>query len=98
MIDDMYYFSIGMQWYYWVFNVLTFFVYAWDKRRAVFKHRRIPEFVLLLLAILGGALGAFCSMILFNHKLRKPKFYITVPILLLFQLISYGLLCWFDIL
>lgn len=98
MSNDMYYASIGFQWIYWLINVLAFFIYAWDKRRAIFHQRRIPEVVLLLLAFIGGSLGSLCAMLLFKHKTKNPKFYITIPILLVIQLIVYGYLCWAEIL
>lgn len=84
-------------WLYWMVNTLTFFLYAWDKRRAIFNKRRIPEAVLLTTAAVGGALGAFCAMLLFRHKIRKASFYITVPILLLLQLGVYAYLWYYYI-
>lgn len=71
-------------------NALALLLMLADKLRAK-KHRwRIPESVLLgatalggsLGALLGGSLGALLGMYLFHHKTRKPKFYITVPLLL----------------
>lgn len=97
MTED-FYFSTGFQWIFWLVNVLTFCIYAWDKRKAMYKQRRIPEVVLLLLAFLGGALGAICAMLLFRHKVKNPKFYITIPILLVLQLAGYGVMCWTGIL
>ena len=98
MIEAFYTFSFGVQWLYWLMNVMTFCVYVWDKRKALLVQKRIPEVVLLLLAFVGGALGALCAMLMFRHKVRKPKFYVTVPILLLIQLVCYGILCWSGIL
>lgn len=94
MSNDSYLISVGFQWIFWLWNVLTFFIYAWDKRRAIYHGKRIPEIVLLLLAFLGGSVGALSAMLLFRHKTRNPKFYITVPILLILQLLAYGYLCW----
>lgn len=94
IMNDEYYFSIGAQWIFWLVNVLTFCVYAWDKRRALLSQRRIPEAILIIIAFLGGALGALCGMLLFRHKIRKPLFYITVPILTFLQLAVFGFLCW----
>ena len=63
-------------------NALAFLLMLADKQRAK-KHRwRIPEAVLLGAAALGGSVGALFGMWLFHHKTRKPKFYITVPLLL----------------
>lgn len=67
-------------------NALALLLMLSDKLRAK-KHRwRIPESVLLASAALGGSLGALAGMWLFHHKTRKPKFYITVPLLLALHL------------
>lgn len=98
LFSDLNNFSIWFQWYFWLVNVFTFALYAWDKRQAYYQGRRVPEFVLLIFAFLGGALGALCSMWLFIHKTHKPLFYITVPIFLVLQLVAYAILCWHWIL
>ena len=45
-------------------NFITFFVYRLDKRRAVRRQWRIPERTLLLLALIGGSIGAFAGMLI----------------------------------
>ena len=70
-------------------NALALLLMLSDKLRAK-KHRwRIPESVLLASAALGGSLGALAGMWLFHHKTRKPKFYITVPLLLALHLVLF---------
>lgn len=66
-------------------NVLTFCVYAIDKRHAKTNNYRIPEQTLLLLAALGGALGAYLSMNIFRHKTQHKKFTYAVPVMLILQ-------------
>ena len=66
--------------YLFVINVATFFLYAYDKHKAHYGKRRIPEAWLLGLAIAGGAYGAGCGMLLFRHKTLHRSFLITVPI------------------
>lgn len=68
--------------YLFAINVLAFFLYASDKHRACYDKRRIPEALLLGLAILGGAYGAGCGMLLFRHKTLHRSFLITIPICL----------------
>ena len=63
-----------------ILNVLAFGLYAWDKHKATYGKRRIPESVLLGFAVLGGAYGALCGMWLFRHKTLHDAFRITVPI------------------
>lgn len=66
--------------YLFVINVLTFDLYAVDKRRAVYDKWRISEMLLLLLAVIGGAYGAGAGMLLFRHKVHRMPFQIIVPV------------------
>lgn len=66
-------------------NLVTFAVYGIDKVKAEEGKWRIPEATLIALAAAGGALGAFLGMQIFRHKTRKPKFYITVPALMVLE-------------
>ncbi len=81
------YFSIA----YAAVALLVLIVYGIDKAKAVRGAWRIPENVLLLLAVLSPA-GALLGMLIFRHKIRKPKFFVTVPLLLLLEA---GLFWWF---
>lgn len=68
-------------------NVLTFFAYGDDKRRAKTEGaRRTPEKTLLGLAVIGGSLGALLGMQVFRHKTRHWYFKYGVPAILLAQL------------
>ncbi len=69
-------------------NAVTFGVYAWDKRKAVAEHRRVPEAVLLGLALLGGSLGAGVAMKLLRHKTRKPSFLVPFFIIMGLQVVA----------
>ena len=68
-------------------NIITFFVYGLDKLKAVNHWWRIPEWVLLGLAVAGGSVGAYLGMIIFRHKTLKPLFRFGVPVILLVQVI-----------
>ena len=68
-------------WYLSVINFTTWAAYGLDKGRAKSGKWRIPERTLLLLALIGGSLGALAGMIMFRHKTRKPKFFISVPVM-----------------
>ena len=69
-----------------ILTLITFVTYARDKRRSRKHLWRTSESTLLLLAFIGGAIGAFLGMVLCRHKIRKAKFYITVPTLALLQI------------
>ena len=75
-------------------NLLAFAAFGWDKRLAQRGGRRIPEFRLLLLAALGGAVGAWAGMAHFHHKTRKPLFRILVPLLLALHLALAAAVLW----
>lgn len=68
-------------------NVVTFFIYGLDKSKAKAGRWRIPEANLIVLAVIGGSVGALAGMRFFHHKTRKPKFYIGIPAILLIQII-----------
>ena len=55
-----------------------------DKILAMRHKWRISERHLIVVAVIGGAVGIFIGMKLFRHKTKKPKFYITVPLFCLF--------------
>lgn len=72
-------------------NVLTFLLYGLDKWLAKTHRRRIPEVRLLLLAVVGGSIGAWVGMKVWHHKTLHRKFRYGVPLILLLQL---ALLLW----
>ncbi len=77
---------------YWLIlvNLAAFILYGMDKSYAKKGARRIPEKTLLLWAFLGGSIGAFLGMKVFHHKTLKPKFAVTVPLLMVLELVICG--------
>ncbi|EEO3351632.1 DUF1294 domain-containing protein [Listeria monocytogenes] len=61
-------------------TLISFLLFAIDKRKAIKHAHRIPESALLLSAFLGGSFGSWMSMQMFHHKTQKPKFRILVPL------------------
>ena len=55
-------------------NVLTFVLFAHDKRSAIRNDWRVPEAHLLGLAVLGGSPAALLARQMFRHKTRKQPF------------------------
>ena len=72
-----------MIYYLLAINLITFIIYGIDKYKSIKHKYRISENTLIILALLGGALGAFLGMIIFHHKTKKKKFIILIPIILL---------------
>ncbi len=68
-------------------NIFTFAVYALDKYKAVHHAWRIPERTLILLAAIGGSVGALAAMYMVRHKTKHNKFRIGVPAILIIQFI-----------
>jgi len=73
--------------YFFLFNLLGFFMMRNDKRRAKKQAWRIPEVNFFMVALLGGSLGLTIGMYIFHHKTRHWYFRYGLPLILLFQLI-----------
>ena len=78
---------------YLFLNVVSFALYALDKRRARRGKWRISERTLLFAAFFFGGVGALCGMLCFRHKTKKWKFRLAVPFFALLQIA--GLFCLF---
>ena len=70
-----------------VINLIAFLAMYIDKRKAKYGKWRIPEQTLLVLAIIGGSIGAISGMYIFHHKTQKPRFYIGFPIIIILQIL-----------
>ena len=81
---------LGTKWgFLWlwllIINVAAFLAYGLDKLLAKLKARhekvpRLPERNLLLLAIVGGGIGAWLGMEVFRHKPQHRSFRVIVPL------------------
>lgn len=67
-------------------NIVTFILFAIDKKRAKKNQWRIPESQLLFFSLLGGSIGGIIAMNIVKHKTKKPKFTIGMPLLLLINI------------
>ena len=65
---------------------VTFIVYGIDKYKAKKAKWRISEATLLLLAVLGGSIGAWMGMKVLHHKTMHKKFKYGIPAILLIQI------------
>lgn len=74
-----------------VINIATFIVYGVDKSKARKNEWRISEKVLILLAVVGGSVGALLGMYAFHHKTQHFKFSIGVPLILVLQVVLAAL-------
>ena len=85
-----------LAYYLLAINVVTFIVYGIDKYKAKKAKWRISEATLLLLAVLGGSIGAWMGMKVWHHKTMHKKFKYGIPAILLIQiaLMTYLLMLW----
>ena len=70
---------------YILINLIVIFLYGIDKWKAIHHKWRIPEAHLILAGVFG-IFGAVLGMLLFRHKIRKPKFYIGLPAIFILEL------------
>lgn len=68
-------------------NALAFLLMLADKRKAQKNRWRIPEFILMLMAALGGSVGILLGMNLIRHKTQHRKFTVGVPAILALQIV-----------
>ena len=69
-----------------IINVVSFFIYGFDKWKAKKSKMRIRETTLLGLAVLGGSIGAWLGMKVWHHKTLHKKFRFGVPAIIIIQL------------
>ena len=82
----------ALLYYLIVINVVTFLVYGIDKRKAKKGSWRISEATLLILAAIGGSIGALLGMKIWHHKTMHKKFKYGLPLILIIQIILIGYL------
>lgn len=75
-----------------VVNLLTYALYAQDKRAAKEGGWRVPEGTLLLLALLGGSPAALMASKRLRHKTKKVSFRLRMTLILLLQV--FALIGW----
>lgn len=66
-------------------NIATFFLYGIDKYKAKKGRWRISEATLLLMAVVGGSIGAWAGMRLWHHKTMHKKFKYGIPVIIILQ-------------
>ena len=69
-----------------VLNIVTFLIYGIDKWKAKQGSWRISEATLLILAVIGGSIGALLGMKIWHHKTMHKKFKYGLPLILLAQI------------
>jgi len=73
-----------------IINIVTFLVYGIDKWKARKAMWRVREASLLMLAVLGGSIGAWLGMKVWHHKTQHKKFRYGIPAIIIIQLVIIG--------
>ena len=68
--------SVAMQ-------LIAYFIYGFDKRRAETNGQRVPENILHAVELLGGWPGAFLAQRRFRHKISKTSYQVVFWIIVL---------------
>ena len=72
--------------YLFAINIVSFFLYGIDKYKAKKNKWRIPEATLLMIAVIGGSIGAWGGMRLWHHKTMHKKFKYGIPLIIIMQI------------
>ena len=79
--------------YFAVISLITCFITIYDKKAAKkWTKHRIPEKILFFLAILGGRLAEFLTMLKIRHKTKHKRFMIGLPMIMILQVVILWLI------
>lgn len=70
-----------------IVNIVAFLAMFIDKRKAKYGKWRIKEHTLFILALIGGSIGAIIGMYTFRHKIKKARFFIGFPVILIVEIL-----------
>ena len=70
-----------------IINLITFLLYGTDKLKAKKGKWRISEATLLLLAAIGGSIGAWLGIKIWHHKTLHKKFKYGIPLIIFAQIV-----------
>lgn len=90
----MIYAVVGLCWFI-VISILSVILTVSDKKRARKGKWRIPEHTLFAVAILGGEIAMYITMLKIHHKTRHKRFMIGLPAIIILQAALIGCLLYF---
>ncbi|WP_345992777.1 DUF1294 domain-containing protein [Chryseobacterium sp. Chry.R1] len=76
-----------MIYYLLAINLVCFFIFGIDKRKAKMHQRRISENILLALTLFGGSVGGIFGIFIFRHKISKKSFLLRFCAVLVIQMV-----------
>ena len=76
-----------------IISAAAVIITVYDKLAAkILPRLRIPENVLLLTGLMGGAAAEYITMQIIRHKTRHRKFMAGLPVMIVFHIIIIALL------
>ncbi len=69
-----------------IISVFAFIITVFDKVRAMRGGWRVKEATLVFVSALGGSVVMLLTMLLIRHKIRKKKFMVGIPLIIIAQL------------
>ncbi|ADE35545.1 DUF1294 domain-containing protein [Methanohalophilus mahii] len=70
-------------------SLFSFVIMGIDKKKAVKGAYRISEKFLFICAFAGGSVGILAGMYIFRHKIRRWKFKLGIPLILVLEMYLY---------
>lgn len=72
--------------YFLIISMVTVLFTVYDKlaSKKLRKHR-VPEKVLITLAVIGGSVAELLTMLIIRHKTKHKKFMIGLPVIIIIQ-------------
>ena len=67
-------------------NLFAYILYGIDKHKSKKTEWRISERTLILIALIGGSIGALLAMRVFLHKTKHKRFTLGVPFIMVLQI------------
>ena len=79
--------------YFVAISLITSIITFYDKKAAKnWTKHRVPEKLLFLLAILGGSLAEYLTMLKIRHKTKHKRFMIGLPLIMVLQVVIIWLI------
>ena len=69
-----------------VISLVAIIITCHDKRRARQGGRRVPELTLLNIAVFGGSVAMYLTMLKIRHKTKHPRFMVGIPFIIILQI------------
>lgn len=74
--------------YFYIISLASVVITIYDKQCAISQSKRISEKTFFVLALLGGSLAMFITMLAIRHKIRRIKFMLGIPLMMAVQCLA----------